>query len=226
MKQQKTTADSIPDAFIHIIGNNKLQNELLLSYLKDKIGLKGKCLLKLEPDHITINSRSAQPKFILIDCKTIDIINCWDEINCLKESSPSQCFVALCNVDAKIEIEKMAMGNGIDGVFYDNDLPQTIPKGIVAILNGDLWYSRKTMTKFLLEPKRSASSSKNIYTDDLLTFREREVLALIASGLNSREVSEKLFISSHTVKTHIYNIYNKINVTNRLQATLWAAKYL
>lgn len=226
MTQQKTANDSIPDALIHIIGKNKLQNELLLSYLKDKIGLKGKSLLKLEPDHITIKSRSAQPKFILVDCKTIDINNCWNELHHLKESNPSQCFVALCNVDSKAEIEKMAMGNGIDGVFYDNDPPQTIPKGIVAILAGDLWYSRKTMTKFVLEPKQTASLPENRYADDLLTFREREVLALIASGHNSREVSEKLFISSHTVKTHIYNIYNKINVSNRLQATLWAAKYL
>jgi len=226
MKQQKETTTSIPDAFIHIIGHNKLQNELLLSYLKDKTGLNGKCLLNLEPDHITINSESVKLKFILVDCKTIDINNCWNEINNLKESNPSQCFVALCNVDSKAEIEKSAMGNGIDGVFYENDPPHTIPKGIVAILNGDLWYSRKTMTKFVLEPKQSAGSSEDGYANDLLTFREREVLTLIASGHNSREVSEKLFISSHTVKTHICNIYKKINVSNRLQATLWTAKYL
>ena len=226
MGQQKTTTDSMSDAFICIIGNNKLQNELLLSYLKETIGLKGKWLLDLEPVHSTVNNESVQLKFILIDCKTIDIKNYCNEINYLKESNPSQCFVALCNVDSKAEIEKMAMGNGIDGVFYDNDPPHTIPKGIVAILNGDLWYSRKTMTRFVLEPKQSANSSENRYAGDQLTYREREVLALIASGQNSREVSEKLFISLHTVKTHIYNIYNKINVTNRLQATLWAAKYL
>ena len=226
MGQQKTTTDSMSDAFICIIGNNKLQNELLLSYLKETIGLKGKWLLDLEPAKKTVDSGSVQPIFILIDCKTIDINNSWNEINGLKESNPSPCFVALCNVDIKAEIEKMAIDNGIDGVFYENDPLHVIPKGIASILNGDLWYSRKTMTKFVLEPKQSANSLENKFAGDQLTFREREVLALIASGHNSREVSEKLFISSHTVKTHIYNIYSKINVTNRLQATLWAAKYL
>jgi len=226
MKQQKTTTDSIPDASIYIFGSNKLQNELLLLHLNDKTGLKGKCLLNLKPDHPTIKSESVQTKFFLIDCKNFDIKNCWNDIKHLKESNPSQCFVALCNVDPKAGIEKMAMGNGIEGIFYESDSLQAILKGIVTILNGDLWYSRKTLTKFLLEPKLSANSSENGCAKDLLTFREREVLALIASGQNSREVSEKLFISSHTVKTHIYNIYNKINVTNRLQATLWAAKYL
>jgi DNA-binding NarL/FixJ family response regulator len=120
----------------------------------------------------------------------------------------------------------MAMGYGVDGVFLDTDSHNSIPKGIAAILKGDLWYSRKSMTKFLLESKNSVNSSENADARNLLTSREREVLALIALGHNSREVSEKLFISSHTVKTHIYHIYSKINVTNRLQATFWATKYL
>ncbi|MCJ7539110.1 MAG: LuxR C-terminal-related transcriptional regulator [Desulfobacterales bacterium] len=226
MKQQKQIDDSEPDAFIHIIGNNMLQNELLLSFLKDKIGLKGKCLSNLESEHLSGGSESEQSKFLLIDCKSIDMKSFWPEINSLKESNPPQCFIALCNVDSKAKIEKMAMGHGIEGVFYDSDPPQTIPKGIVAILNGDLWYSRKTMTTFLLEPKSLANSPENRYANDLLTSREKEVLTLIALGHISRKIADTLCISSHTVKTHIYNIYNKINVTNRLQATLWAAKYL
>ena len=43
---------------------------------------------------------------------------------------------------------------------------------------------------------------------------------------NSQEIADKLCISSHTVKTHIYNIFKKIGVPNRLQAALWAAKNL
>ena len=223
---KKADPGSIPDAFIHIIGNNMLQNELLLSFLNDKIGLKGKCLSKLKSEHLACESESAQSIFYLIDCKNIDMKNFWQGINSLKEANPPQCFIALCNVASNAKIEKMAMDYGLQGVFYDNDPPKTIPKGIAAILNGDLWYSRKTMTKFLLEPKSLANSPEKKYADDLLTSREKEVLTLIASGHISREIADTLCISSHTVKTHIYNIYSKINVTNRLQATLWAAKYL
>ena len=226
MKQQKKATDSVPGAFIHIIGSNMLQNELLLSFLKDKLGLNGKCFSKHELIALFNEGESESSKFFLVDCKSCNMKTFWKEISSLKESNPSQCFVALCNADSKTDIEKMAMGNGIDGIFFDTDPPHSISKGIAAILKGDLWYSRKSMTKFLLESKNSVNSSENAYAKDLLTLREREVLALIASGYNSREVSEKLFISSHTVKTHIYNIYSKINVTNRLQATLWSAKYL
>jgi DNA-binding CsgD family transcriptional regulator len=61
---------------------------------------------------------------------------------------------------------------------------------------------------------------------NLLTHREKEVLFLIASGISNSELADKLHISRNTVKTHLYNIYNKIRVPNRLQAALWAAKHL
>jgi DNA-binding NarL/FixJ family response regulator len=60
----------------------------------------------------------------------------------------------------------------------------------------------------------------------LLTSREIEILAMISLGNKNEAIAEKLFISQNTVKTHIYNIFKKIDVPNRLQASLWAAKNL
>jgi LuxR family transcriptional regulator, positive regulator of biofilm formation len=223
--KKKKIPHSNPVVHIHIIGKNKLQNELLLFFLKEKTRLKVTCSQKLEPASPIHKNDSTTSKFLLIDCTEFDLEKFWAEVDSWKNSITSQGFVALCNVDPKMKIEKYAMNNKIQGLFYKDDPPDVIIKGISAILNGDLWYSRKTMTKFLLEPQLSPNSPKNTYPDDLLTLREREILALIVSGQSSRQVSEKLCISPHTVKTHIYNIYNKINVKSRLQATLWAAKY-
>jgi DNA-binding CsgD family transcriptional regulator len=100
-----------------------------------------------------------------------------------------------------------------------------IAKGICAVLQGDLWYSRKALTKCLVGPKSLTDSSTHPAVSGL-TFREKEILACIASGYSSKAMAEEFSISLHTVKTHIYNVYKKINVNNRLQASLWATKYL
>ncbi|HKX68986.1 MAG TPA: helix-turn-helix transcriptional regulator [Intrasporangium sp.] len=55
-----------------------------------------------------------------------------------------------------------------------------------------------------------------------LTRREREVLALLAAGRSNREIGEQLFISDRTVARHVTNIFHKIGVTSRTQATRYA----
>ena len=49
---------------------------------------------------------------------------------------------------------------------------------------------------------------------------------LVSAGAKNEQIAEELHISPNTVKTHIYNIFKKIGVPNRLQAALWAVKNL
>ena len=216
---------SNPVVHIHIIGKNKLQNELLLSFLKEKTRLKVTCSQKLEPASPIHKKASTPSQFLLIDCKEYDFEKLWAEIDSWKSSIPSQGFVALCNVDPKMKIEKSAINNTIQGLFFKDDPPDVINKGIAAILNGDLWYSRKTLAKHILNPGPSMNSLNHVASCNL-TMREKEILSLIASGGSNQTIADDLYISIHTVKTHIYNIYKKINVNNRFQAMLWAIKYL
>ena len=60
--------------------------------------------------------------------------------------------------------------------------------------------------------------------DVQLTDREREVLALVGSGLPNKQIAQKLGISEKTVKAHLTNIYQRIEVTDRTQAALWARR--
>lgn len=58
-----------------------------------------------------------------------------------------------------------------------------------------------------------------------LTKRETEVLSLLAKGLSNVEIAKELVISKHTVKAIIENIYNKLEIHNRILVAIYATKY-
>jgi LuxR family transcriptional regulator of csgAB operon len=64
------------------------------------------------------------------------------------------------------------------------------------------------------------------HVDMVLSRPEIEVLALFAVGATDEEIADKLEISLHTVKTHLFNIFKKIETSDRLQAAIWVAKNL
>ena len=57
-----------------------------------------------------------------------------------------------------------------------------------------------------------------------LTDRELEVLRFVAQGLNNREIAKQLFISENTVKNHIRNILEKLQLHSRMEAVLYAVR--
>ncbi len=71
------------------------------------------------------------------------------------------------------------------------------------------------------EPK-SVSLPKEL---EGLTEREREVLELIARGMTNREIAEKMVISEKTVKTHVSNLLDKLELEDRTRAAIWALKH-
>lgn len=206
---------------IYIVGPMKLQNEMMAQCLGSSMELT--CVCCSESDLTsTLNKTNGHPSLILWDCVGNDMDNLWTGLGAGFNLSNDQHFVVLINVNQDKGIEKEAAIRGVRGVFYKNDPFEMFAKGLRAILRGELWFSRETLTKFLWEARNSATLE--LETTDSLTRREKEILTIIACGANNDKIADELCISPHTVKCHIYNIYQKINVSNRLQAALWAAK--
>jgi DNA-binding CsgD family transcriptional regulator len=59
-----------------------------------------------------------------------------------------------------------------------------------------------------------------------LSPREFHILFMMAGGLNNKDIAARLNISSHTVRTHLYNIFKKIHARNRVQASLWIHEHV
>jgi LuxR family transcriptional regulator of csgAB operon len=128
----------------------------------------------------------------------------------------------LDHVDLDWSIEHQAIDLGVRGILYDNQNIESYPKAVNAIINGELWYPRRILEERLLEYYLRPPEQEDEKLT--LTMREREILSLLSTGISNQEIAKKLCISPHTVKTHAYNIYKKINVTNRLNAALWLVR--
>jgi NarL family two-component system response regulator LiaR len=74
---------------------------------------------------------------------------------------------------------------------------------------------------FLQQQRRTAPVQESEPSDDL-TRREREILALVADGRTNIEVARMLWITEQTVKFHLANVYRKLGVGNRTEASRWA----
>ena len=209
------------ETLVHIVGANKLQNELLALYLEEQLKLC--CQVRPEFDLPLETEQSAgQIHLILFDCMDASPDSLWEQVQKADRESKSLFFIALFNADMDEEFTRKAMAKRARGIFYRNTSLMAMLKGLLAILDGELWYSREALSQFLIEPRSQGTLPENADTD--LTAREKEILTRIADGASNKEIADSLFISQHTVKSHIYNIYKKIGVPNRLKAAQWVAK--
>lgn len=212
----------LTDRSIWIVGPRSLQNELLANLLQKKTGAK--CTYGDSVRRALSSGEEQNPGLFLFDWLGENRTGLGEKVGPDDQSLVSPHLVAFFNVTRGLGIEARALRAGVRGFFYVEDQPEHIQKGVRAIFDGELWVSREIMTRCLLE----ANGTEKAYPKGAhgLTAREIEILSLIAIGATNEGIAERLFISVNTVKTHVYNLFHKIKVPNRLQAALWAAKNL
>ena len=214
----------LTDKVIYIIGPRRFQNELRVFFLERETGAK--CIGGEDVHYVpTIDDKDiSQRKLILLDCLGKDLDTYLVELESSGENILYRHLVALFNVGHGLGIEEKALKKGVRGFFYEQEPLEIFTKGVHAIFNEELWVSRGIMTKTILKNRDEDIVSKKDTT--ILTPREIEILTMVSVGAKNEDIADELFISPNTVRTHIYNIFKKIDVPNRLQAALWAAKNL
>ncbi len=110
--------------------------------------------------------------------------------------------------------------SGIDGYLLGTFIKEDIIYSLNRLSKGSKFYDREIL--YWLVDDTSNEIDRSIPPKTPLTTRESEVLSNIALGLSNLEISHKLKISENTVKKHISNIFLKINVSDRTQATIYA----
>lgn len=217
---------------ICILGAKNLYSELLLYVLKKEVCENCDIVSDVsglveaftgKPASDAEGKASGGKCLLLVDCVEHDFDRLIHETNNQKLAIPNM-LIAIYNVYAGWGIEEEALHLGIRGFFYKQDPLKLFLKGVNAILGNEVWVSREILLRSAMGVRRSKHLTVQEKTG--LSAREIEILVLVGSGAQNEEIAEKLFISPHTVKTHLYHIFKKINVPNRLQAALWVAKNL
>jgi len=217
------TNESLSGFTLYIVGPHVLSNDAFCTMIESATGARCMQVNSFQdiPDKVVAEEK---PRLILWDCLGKDFNRFMDEfISNVSKFIESE-YVALLNVRPGLKIGASSINEGMRGIFYEDIRAAIFLKGIIAIFGGDLWFPREIMTSYILEERNDDTVAMKVRK--ILTHREIEILSLLAVGCKNDEIAGKLCISPHTIKTHLYNIYKKINVTNRLQATLWAAKNL
>lgn len=203
-----------------IVGSQQLQNSLLCNLL-DSSGIH-RCL-PVSTLSVPAEAKDTEIVLFLVDAATLNPADTLDAIDELPIAD-QRVQIAFFNLDDPDEIETLAAHPSMNGVF-PRDCPQDqLTKGVAAILKGEVWLPRKVLERYMAKNRtwRRPSSA----TAAVLTEREVEVLRVMAAGAKNTDIAETLNLSPHTIKTHIYNIFKKINASNRLQAVNWAREHL
>ncbi len=130
--------------------------------------------------------------------------------------------VIMLTSEAKREYIIEAIKIGAKGFIQKTSTSKNLIIAIREIDSGRN-YLQPSLARVLTQvSKVKLTPDHNLEKIDLLSKREYEILLLISTGYNNKEIGERLFISEKTVKNHITNLFKKIEVEDRVQAVIFS----
>lgn len=210
------------EKYVYIVSDQQLQNALLAEFL-NKEDMPASAIRSVneiprealtEPDQV----------LFMVDYNTMDVNAIITRLLEVDPEIDTELLLAVFNVDSDESLGHLAGLPMINGGFLQDCPQDLLIKGVRSMFEGELWLPRKVLQQYVVKNRNfNKTFSRSEVT---LTDREVEVLKVLATGAKNSEIARNLNLSPHTIKTHIYNIFKKINASNRLQAVNWAQENL
>lgn len=191
-----------------------------------------KQILELEDDISVIGQASdgeegyekaveLKPDVILLDINMPNI-NGIETLRKLKDVGSDSKVVMLTIHDDR-EYVLRTLNLGADGYIIKDSHADSFIKAIHNVVEGKI-YIQPRIAEIIKNCEEDKTIDINTEKINKLTKREYEVLTLISEGLNNRDIAGRMFISEKTVKNHVSNIFKKLELNDRVQATIFSFK--
>ena len=139
----------------------------------------------------------------------------------LTKSNPQlQCIMLLDRDDKDMVVD--AFRNGAMGVCEREQSYEFLCKCIVSVNSGQVWANSRQL-RYVMQALAAGISTHvtNSQGQVLLTSREEQIVSLVADGLKNREIAEMLKVSQHTVKNHLFRVFEKLGISSRAELILY-----
>jgi DNA-binding NarL/FixJ family response regulator len=169
-------------------------------------------------------ARELKPDLILVDLSLPDKSGI-DLIRDLFHFLPN-IRIMVVSMHSKIDYIVKAFQSGATGYLVKDSASEMLLQGIDHVLKGDYFMdpsvSHQVVKKLAAVPAKNTVANTSGY--DALTLREQEVLVMLAEGLTSKQVADKLFISTKTAENHRSSIMRKLEIHSAIDLARYAAR--
>jgi DNA-binding NarL/FixJ family response regulator len=182
--------------------------------MSDYCELAGSCV---SGEEALITLPLLNPKVVLMDIG-LGGISGIEVVRELKITHPEILFM-MCTIYEDDEQIFEALSAGANGYILKKTPPGKLLEGIQELMEGGSPMSSQIARKVVAAFQNKKSDKHPAESAlDILSKREKEILEMLSKGLLYKEISDAVFISTETVRKHVYHIYEKLHVTNRVEA--------
>ena len=156
------------------------------------------------------------PDIVLMDI-TLGGMSGIEVVRELKISCPEMLFM-MCTIYEEDEKIFEALSAGASGYLIKKTTPAKMLEAIKELYEGGAPMSSQIARKVVGVFQKMPAQANADHSLDILSRREKEILEMLSKGLVYKEIADQLNISSETVRKHVYNVYAKLHVSNRIEA--------
>jgi DNA-binding NarL/FixJ family response regulator len=164
--------------------------------------------------------RTRKPDVLILDATLPPSGGLWVLRQMRREKLPTRAVLLADHPDDRHVLEAVRLGVG--GILLPDMTPESLLRCVRTVHAGEQWLQSQAVTRLLNRRPRGEASLRQLASG--LTPRQVEIVRLATEAISTREIAARLMVTEGTVKVHLHNIYEKLQVDGRVGLVLLVMK--